>query len=218
MKSLITDMLAESVAVKERTIRERTDRLISAADALAEALTAGKKLLLFGNGGSAADAQHIAAEFVNRFRMERPPLAALALTTDTSALTAIGNDYAFAEVFSKQVRALGRPGDVALGISTSGNSENVVVGLRAARDAGLRTLGMTGRDGGKLRDLCDILLDVDSQVTARIQETHILMAHILCELVDRILFADPIDPDAATASGDDASRISQDNRPDREAP
>jgi len=218
LKSLITDMLAESVAVKERTIRERTDRLISAADALAEALTAGKKLLLFGNGGSAADAQHIAAEFVNRFRMERPPLAALALTTDTSALTAIGNDYAFAEVFSKQVRALGRPGDVALGISTSGNSENVVVGLRAARDAGLRTLGMTGRDGGKLRDLCDILLDVDSQVTARIQETHILMAHILCELVDRILFADPIDPDAATASGDDASRISQDNRPDREAP
>jgi D-sedoheptulose 7-phosphate isomerase len=197
LKSLIADMLAESLAVKERTIRARTERLISAADAVAEALTAGKKLLLFGNGGSAADAQHIAAEFVNRFRMERPPLAAIALTTDTSALTAIGNDYAFAEVFSKQVQALGRAGDLALGISTSGNSENVVVGLQAARDAGLRTIGMTGSGGGKLRDLSDILLDVDSPVTARIQETHILMAHILCELVDRILFGEPILPSEA---------------------
>jgi D-sedoheptulose 7-phosphate isomerase len=198
LKSLIADMLADSLAVKERTIRARTDRLISAADAVAEALTAGKKLLLFGNGGSAADAQHIAAEFVNRFRMERPPLAAIALTTDTSALTAIGNDYAFAEVFSKQVQALGRPGDVALGISTSGNSENVVTGLRAARKAGLRTIGMTGGGGGKLRELSDILLDVDSPVTARIQETHILMAHILCELVDRILFGEPILPSEAS--------------------
>lgn len=197
MKSLIADMLAESLAVKERTIRARTDALISAADAVAEALTAGKKLLLFGNGGSAADAQHIAAEFVNRFRIERPPLAAIALTTDTSALTAIGNDYAFAEVFSKQVKALGRSGDLALGISTSGNSENVVMGLRAARDAGLRTIGMTGKGGGKLRDLSDILLDVNSTVTARIQETHILMAHILCELVDRILFGEPILPPEA---------------------
>ncbi|MFP4387805.1 MAG: D-sedoheptulose 7-phosphate isomerase [Desulfococcaceae bacterium] len=196
MESLITDILAESLAVKERTIRERTGVLSSVADAVAESLAAGRKLLIFGNGGSAADAQHIAAEFVNRFRMERPPLAALALTTDTSALTAIGNDYAFAQVFSKQVRALGRAGDVALGISTSGNSENVVAGLQAAREAGLRTIGMTGRGGGKLRNLCDLLLDVDSEVAARIQETHITMAHILCELVDRMLFAEPILPQA----------------------
>ncbi|MFP4030614.1 MAG: D-sedoheptulose 7-phosphate isomerase [Desulfococcaceae bacterium] len=193
---MITDILAESLAVKERTIRERTGVLSSVADAVAESLAAGRKLLIFGNGGSAADAQHIAAEFVNRFRMERPPLAALALTTDTSALTAIGNDYAFAQVFSKQVRALGRAGDVALGISTSGNSENVVAGLQAAREAGLRTIGMTGRGGGKLRNLCDLLLDVDSEVAARIQETHITMAHILCELVDRMLFAEAILPQA----------------------
>lgn len=194
---MITDILAESLAVKERTIRERTGVLLSAADAMVEALAADRKILIFGNGGSAADAQHIAAEFVNRFRMERPPLAAISLTTDTSALTAIGNDYAFAQVFSKQVRALGRAGDVALGISTSGNSENVVAGLQASRDAGLRTIGMTGRGGGKLRGICDVLLDVDSEVTARIQETHITMAHILCELVDRMLFGESILPSTA---------------------
>jgi D-sedoheptulose 7-phosphate isomerase len=201
VKSLISDILAESLAVKERSIRDRAEALLAAADAASEALAAGRKLLLFGNGGSAADAQHIAAEFVNRFRMDRPPLAALALTTDTSALTAIGNDFGFAEVFSKQVRALGRPGDVALGISTSGNSENVVVALQAAREAELRTIGMTGRGGGRIADLSDILLDVDSNVTARIQETHITMAHVLCELVDRILFGDPIDPDLAADGG-----------------
>lgn len=188
MKSLILDILSDSLSVKERTIRNRLDDILRAADRIAEALAAGKKILLFGNGGSAADAQHIAAEFTNRFRIERPPLAALALTTDTSALTAIGNDYDFAEVFAKQVRALGREGDVAVGISTSGTSANVVAGLRDARDAGLGTIGLTGRNGGPVGQLSDVLLSADSDITARVQETHILIAHILCELVDRILF------------------------------
>lgn len=188
MKSLILDILSDTLAVQERTVRKRLDDLLRAADRISEALAAGGKILLFGNGGSAADAQHIAAEFVNRFRIERPPLAALALTTDTSALTAIGNDYDFAEIFSKQVRALGRDGDVAIGISTSGRSANVAAGLRAARETGLATIGMTGRNGGPVGDLSGILLAADSDTTARIQETHIVFAHILCELVDRILF------------------------------
>ncbi len=160
---------------------------MQAAELIAGRLATGHKIMLFGNGGSAADAQHIAAEFVNRFTIERPPLAAMALTTDTSILTSIGNDYGFDEVFSKQIRALGQKGDIALGISTSGNSANVLKAFKAARNAGIFTLGMTGR-GGKIKGLADMTLTVASEVTARIQETHILMGHILCELVDRILF------------------------------
>ncbi len=147
----------------------------------------GHKIMLFGNGGSAADAQHIAAEFVNRFTIERPPLAAMALTTDTSILTSIGNDYDFDEIFTKQILALGQKDDIALGISTSGNSTNVLNAFKTARNAGIFTLGMTGR-GGKIKGLADMVLTVASDVTARIQETHILMGHILCELVDRVLF------------------------------
>ncbi len=145
--------------------------------------------MIFGNGGSAADAQHLAAEFVNRFQIERPPLAAVALTTDSSILTSIGNDYDFNEVFSKQVAALGRTVDVAWGISTSGNSANVVEGIRTARRIGMRTIAMSGR-GGALAECVDLVLTVASDTTARIQECHITLGHILCDLVDRNLYPD----------------------------
>ena len=138
----------ESISLKKRFVAAQGDAVVAAAQMLAGVFQAGGKVLLFGNGGSAADAQHLAAEFVNRFQVERPPLAALALTTDTSILTAVANDYDFLQVFAKQVRALGRPGDLALGLSTSGNSPNVVEGLKAARELGLKTLALSGRDGG----------------------------------------------------------------------
>ena len=189
MKDIIIDILGESLKVKERNIRHNAEELYTWAQRLAGCIASGNKILIFGNGGSAADAQHIAAEMVNRFRVERPPLAAIALTTDTSILTSIGNDYHFNDVFSKQVQAIGRKDDIAWGISTSGNSPNVVQAIQAAGELGLATLGMTGR-GGKLATLCDLVLAVDSDTTARVQETHITMAHILCELVDRILFPD----------------------------
>jgi len=146
------------------------------------------KLMIFGNGGSAADAQHIAAELVNRFMIERPPLPAMALTTDSSILTSVGNDYSFDDIFSKQIKALGMEGDVAWGISTRGESVNVLEGLRVARDRGLRTIGMTGSGGGKMSEVVQVLLKVDADNTARIQECHITMAHIICELVDYQLF------------------------------
>jgi D-sedoheptulose 7-phosphate isomerase len=185
--SIITEILEESLRVKRSSIQANADRIRQGAEMLAACILAEHKILIFGNGGSAADSQHIAAEFVNRFRIERPPLAALALTTDTSVLTSIGNDYHFDDVFEKQVRALGVKGDVAWGISTSGNSPNVVKAVHAARTKGLKTIGMTGR-GGKLAECADLVFTVESSVTARIQETHITMGHLLCELVDRILF------------------------------
>ncbi len=184
---IITDILEDSLRVKRASIQANVDRIRRGADVLAACISSGHKILIFGNGGSAADSQHIAAEFVNRFRIERPPLAALALTTDTSVLTSIGNDYHFDEVFEKQVRALGIKGDVAWGISTSGNSPNVVKAVQAGRAKGLATIGMTGR-GGQLAECADLVFTVESSVTARIQETHITMGHLLCELVDRILF------------------------------
>jgi D-sedoheptulose 7-phosphate isomerase len=187
MKQIIHSILQESIAVKERFIRSHLDRLLSCADRLAGCIATGNKILLFGNGGSAADAQHMAAELVNRFQIDRPPLAALALTTDTSILTSIGNDVDFSEIFSKQIRALGRKDDVAVGISTSGNSPNVVEGVMEAKRLGLHTIGITG-PGGKLADCADMLLSVEAAPTARIQETHLLTVHVLCELVDRILY------------------------------
>jgi len=187
MKDEILQAFKESAEVKTRFIRTHGDTLMQVVKVLVAAFKGGHKVLLFGNGGSAADAQHLAAEFVNRFRIERPPLAALALTTDTSILTSIGNDYHFDEVFAKQVLALGAEGDVACGISTSGDSPNVVKAVEAARAKGLRTIGWTGR-GGRLAECSDLVLRVDSAVTARIQECHITFGHILCELVDRILF------------------------------
>ena len=160
-----------------------------AIDTVAAALRGGQKLLLFGNGGSAADAQHIAAEFVNRFKIERPPLAAIALTTDSSALTSIANDYSYAEVFAKQVRALARPGDVAIAISTSGNAANVLRAVAACRRLRVRTIALTGGSGGKLAAAADLVLRVGGTTeTARIQETHILIGHVICEQVDAQLY------------------------------
>jgi D-sedoheptulose 7-phosphate isomerase len=157
-----------------------------------EAFKAGNKILLFGNGGSAADAQHIAAEFVNRFLLERPPLPAIALTTDTSILTSISNDYGYAESFAKQVKALGKEGDVAIGISTSGAAANVMKAIKTAKEMGLKTVGLAGRDGGELAKIVDIALVVDSQIVPRIQEVHITIGHVLCEMVDRMLFQQPL--------------------------
>jgi len=185
----IARIFASSIAVKRQFLRENVGQLIEVIDLMATALRAGNKLLLFGNGGSAADAQHIAAEFVNRFKIERPPLPAIALTTDTSTLTSIANDYGYAEVFAKQVRALGRPGDVALAISTSGNAANVLRAVAACRRLGIKTVALTGGTGGKLAAAADLVLRAGGTTeTARIQETHILVGHTICELVDEQLF------------------------------
>jgi len=189
MKKIILDILQDSIDVKDRFIKNNVDLIERGANILASGIVSGHKILIFGNGGSAADAQHIAAEFVNRFQIERPPLAALALTTDTSVITSIGNDYHFDEIFSKQIAALGRKDDIAVGISTSGSSKNVVKAIQAAKHIGMFTIGLTGR-GGEIAACSDLVFAVESDTTARIQETHITLGHILCDLVDRILFPD----------------------------
>lgn len=188
MEKIIQKALRESIGVKEEFIKENMAKLTFFAEKIALALTGDRKLLLCGNGGSAADAQHIAAEFINRYELERPPLPAIALTTDTSILTSVGNDYSFDQVFSKQIKALGVEGDVLLAISTSGNSTNVIEAVKAAKSLGIFTVGLTGGEGGQLASLVDLSLVVKSAVTGRIQETHILVGHIICELVDYILF------------------------------
>ena len=187
MKNIIFNTLQETAKIKERFINDHVERIQHGADKLATCIASGHKILIFGNGGSAADAQHIAAEFVNRFQIERPPLAALALTTDTSVITSIGNDYSFDDIFYKQVKALGTKGDIAIGISTSGNSENVVKAILAAKDIGMLSIGLTG-SGGRLAECADMVFSVKTDITARIQEAHILLGHIWCDLVDRILF------------------------------
>jgi D-sedoheptulose 7-phosphate isomerase len=174
-------------------LTEHAADLERAVDLVAGALGGGHKLLLFGNGGSAADAQHIACEFVGRMTRERRPLPAIALTTDTSALTALANDYGYDEVFARQVLALGRADDVALALSTSGNSRSVLQAVSACRSLGVRTVGLTGGDGGKLAGLVDVSLRVSaSTLSPRIQETHILVGHVLCELVERRLCGEPM--------------------------
>jgi len=187
MKEIILDTLQESIKVKDRFIKNNIDLIQRGADILSACITSGHKILIFGNGGSAADAQHIAAEFVNRFQIERPPLAALALTTNTSIITSIGNDYHFDKIFSKQIRALGKKDDIAIGISTSGNSTNVIQAIHVAGQIGMFTIGLTGR-GGELAECADLVFAVKSDTTARIQESHITLGHILCDLVERILF------------------------------
>jgi D-sedoheptulose 7-phosphate isomerase len=184
---LVRTRVGEAIATYERLV-ESADAVAAAAAAVVEVYRAGGKLIVFGNGGSAADAQHIAAEFVGRFQLERDPLPALALSVNSSAVTAIGNDYGFDQVFARQLRGLGSAGDAALGISTSGSSANVVEALRAARDAGMTTIGLTGGDGGAMPLLCDHCIAVPAQETARIQEGHILVAHLLCEIVESALF------------------------------
>jgi D-sedoheptulose 7-phosphate isomerase len=163
----------------------------AAAERVAAALRAGGKLLICGNGGSAADAQHWAGELVGRFQHDRPGLAAIALTTDSSTLTAIGNDYGYERLFARQIEALGRPGDVLFALSTSGRSPNVLAALRAARERGLATVGFTGEGGGEMAPLCDILLRVPSDATPRIQEGHEVLGHAICALVEAMLFPRP---------------------------
>jgi D-sedoheptulose 7-phosphate isomerase len=188
MDNIIQKRFKESAEVKTRFLKESLPLFLEAIKLISQAFERGNKLLLFGNGGSAADAQHIAAEFVNRFIIDRPPLPALALTTDTSILTSISNDMAFQEVFAKQIKALGKEGDVAIGISTSGNSPNVIKALEVAKEMGIKTVALTGNDGGMIAKMVDIPLIVSSSSTARVQETHILIGHILCEMVEHQLF------------------------------
>jgi D-sedoheptulose 7-phosphate isomerase len=189
MKESIVKAFDESIRVKQAFLRDNLETLTQAIDAIVAAFKRGNKLLLFGNGGSAADAQHIAAEFTNRFLIERPPLPAIALTTDSSALTAIANDYDYAQVFAKQVQALGKPEDIAMAISTSGNSPNVLLAIEACKKLNISTIGLTGGSGGKMIGKVDYMLRVsEGKNSPRIQETHILVGHVICDIVDQKLF------------------------------
>lgn len=191
MLERIQSIVADSLDVKQRYFAEHAGEVLRAGLIIADSFRAGKKLLLFGNGGSAADAQHIAGEFINRFSLEdRRALPAIALSTDGGVLTCIANDTGFEKVFARQVEALGASGDVCLAISTSGNSPNVLAAIEAAHARGIKVIGLLGRDGGACAPLCDLALVVQSFDTQRIQETHNLIGHIICELVEHALFGD----------------------------
>jgi len=184
MQATVLTAFADSARVKQQFAHDHADRIVQVATLIAEAFRHGNKVLLFGNGGSATDAAHIAAEFVGRYKRERVPLPAIALSTDIAAITCIANDYGYEELFARQVRAHGRKGDIAIGISTSGNSPNVLKGISAAREGGLTTVAWTGASGGALAGLVDYPFVVPSTVTSRIQESHITLGHVLCELVE----------------------------------
>ncbi|MBN1869889.1 MAG: D-sedoheptulose 7-phosphate isomerase [Candidatus Omnitrophica bacterium] len=188
MKKFIEKIFRESIQVKQDTLAANKDKIVAVVKVMTSVLKKKRKIILFGNGGSAADSQHIAAELIGRFQKERKALAAVSLTTDTSILTALGNDYGIDIIFARQMEGLGQKGDLAVGISTSGNSENVVKGIKTAKRMGLKTVSFTGCGGGKLAKLTDISLIVPSKVTARIQESHICMAHAICELVEDQFF------------------------------
>ena len=181
---LVNSSLQEGAELRKAVARECGSGIVEAAFLISKCLHSAGKLLFFGNGGSAADAQHLAAEFVGRFVRERGGLAAVSLTTDSSILTAVGNDYGFDQIFARQIQALARPGDVAVAISTSGNSPNVLEGVKAARRANAKTIGLCGRDGGALAKEADLAITIASSNTARIQECHIAIGHLLCELTD----------------------------------
>jgi len=185
---LIDQFVSENLRVKAQFFQENKELIAQTAETIAHGLRSGRKVLLFGNGGSAADAQHLAAELVGRFGPDRSPLAAISLSTDTSILTAVSNDYGYEKVFARQIEALGHAGDTAIAISTSGDSPSVLEALDMARSKGLFTVGFTGETGGKMNDRAEVLFRVPSRQTPRIQETHLLLGHILCELVDRELF------------------------------
>lgn len=187
MDKIIKQILDASVKAKQEFVLSNLELINKAALEIVKTLNAGNKILLFGNGGSAADCQHIAAEFINRFQIERRPLAAISLTTDTSVITSIGNDYSFDDIFTKQIQALGKKGDIALGISTSGNSPNVIKAAKAAKDIEMIVMGFSGAKG-ELKDISDFPFCVNSKTTARIQEVHIMVAHMLCDLSERIIF------------------------------
>jgi D-sedoheptulose 7-phosphate isomerase len=191
MKDRIIKAFEDSAEVKRRFVHEHADRIVEVAQMITRAFRDGHKVLLFGNGGSATDASHIAAEFVGRYQRERTALPAIALGTDLAAITSIANDYDYAEVFARQVHAHGQKGDIAVAISTSGNSPNVLKGVEAARIRGLTTIGWTGGTGGKLAGMVEHPFVVPSTVTARIQESHITLGHVLCELIEDALFEKP---------------------------
>lgn len=191
MTGLVREKLLEGVGVAEAVARDAALQatLIAAAEAAAQALKSGRKLMVAGNGGSAADAQHLVAEFVSRLVEDRPAMRAVALTTDSSILTAIGNDYGFERLFARQIEALGQRGDVLMAISTSGNSLNVLRALELSREMGIATIGLTGRTGGKMPPLCDYCLRIPSDVTMYIQQAHLALEHIFCMVVERRYFA-----------------------------
>ncbi|SDD39771.1 D-sedoheptulose 7-phosphate isomerase [Pedobacter soli] len=186
MQDQIKNLFVEHLEVAKQSAEKLEDKIAQACKIITDCIKSGNKVLLFGNGGSAGDAQHIAAEFTGRFFKERKSLPAIALTTDTSALTAIGNDYGFERVFERQVEGLANAGDVLIGISTSGNSENVIRALKLGKTIGCHTIGLSGRDGGEMNEYCSPNIVVPSPVTARIQEMHILIGHIICSEVDAI--------------------------------
>jgi D-sedoheptulose 7-phosphate isomerase len=192
MTDIVKRQLAQSIATMSRVLRDESihDAVVAAARITADAMKSGHKLLVCGNGGSAADAQHLVAEFVARLTIDRPALRAIALTTDSSILTAVGNDYSFDYIFERQVEALGQPGDVLLAISTSGNSKNCVKALRAARQIGMHTVAYTGNNGGSMKDISDINVIIPSDTTMNIQESHLALEHILCMLVERFYFGE----------------------------
>ena len=198
--NIIRTNLERSIEVHERLLSVCLSQITAAAEALISAYCRGHKALFFGNGGSAADAQHLAAEFVGRYLRERKPLPALALNANSSAVTAIGNDYGFDQVFARQIQALAQPGDVAVGISTSGNSLNVLEGILCAHKLGLSTVALTGATGGRLRDCADILIAVPSDETPRIQECHILIGHALSDAVEQAIANESLSMQAAAAS------------------
>jgi len=189
MEEIIKQQLLESAEVKRLVAERLTNDIAEASKTIIDCYRKKGKLILFGNGGSAADAQHLAAEMVGRFKMERAALPAIALNTNTSIITALGNDYDFDIIFARQVEAITREGDVAIGISTSGNSPDVLKGIEKAKSLGAKTIGLTGRDGGKLAQVVNLALVVPSADTPRIQEAHITIAHIICDLIEQALFS-----------------------------
>lgn len=188
LQNKILKIAENSRKIQEEFIKSESEKIVKVAQLAKDVILSGGKILIFGNGGSAADSQHLAGELVNRFKKERKPLPAIALTTDTSVLTAIANDYDFSEIFSKQILALGKRGDIALGISTSGKSPNVINALKVSKELGLYTVGLSGGDGGLMKDLCDYLILVPSKETPRIQEGHLLFLHIFSELLEDLIF------------------------------
>jgi D-sedoheptulose 7-phosphate isomerase len=187
MRDFVLQAFNDSATVKQRFVRDHADRIVEVAKLIVRAFREGHKVLLFGNGGSATDAAHIAAEFVGRYKRERAPLPAMALATDIAAITCIANDYGYDELFARQVRAHGHKGDIAIAISTSGNSPNVLKGVEAAKACGLTTVAWTGGTGGKVAALVDFAFIVPSTITARIQESHMTLGHVLCELTEEEL-------------------------------
>lgn len=188
MQDRIVQIFEESARIKTAFVHENAALIVEVVHLIAQAFRDGKKMILFGNGGSACDASHIAAEFVNRFLMERPPLPAIALNTDIAVLTSISNDYDYSEIFTKQLAALGHEGDIVIGLSTSGNSPNVIKAIELARKNGMKTVVLTGGSGGKLAGAADYTFIVPTKHTPRIQETHITLCHTICQLVDEELF------------------------------